>query len=42
MVRNIIDRRARVVKARARIEEAGNMLRTTQIEGSARKSKLVY
>jgi hypothetical protein len=44
-VRNIIDRRPRVLRARARIEEAStHLIKTTSyIEtGSARKSKLNY
>jgi hypothetical protein len=44
IVRNLIDRKPRVLRARARIEEAGaHLMKTTYIEsGSARKSKLNY
>ena len=44
IVRNLIDRKARVVKARAKVEEAGvHLTRTTSyVEGSGRKSKLMY
>lgn len=42
-MRNLIDRRARVVKARAKVEEVGVMMtRSTGYEGSGRKSKLMY
>lgn len=43
IVRNLIDRKARVLKARAKVEDAGVMLtRTIVYDGSARKSKLNY
>jgi hypothetical protein len=45
IVRNLIDRKGRVLRARARIEEAGSMLikTTTYVEsGSGRKSKINY
>ena len=45
LVRNLIDRKTRVIKARAKIEDAGAMMtRTTlyAVEGSGRKSKLMY
>ena len=44
VVRNLIDRKTRVIKARTRIEEVGNqtMTRATVYEGSGRKSKLMY
>ena len=43
VVRNLIDRKARVVKARAKIEDAGAMMtRTVIYEGSGRKPKLMY
>jgi hypothetical protein len=43
IVRNLIDRKTRVLKARSKIEEAGVMMtRTTVYEGSGRKSKLMY
>ena len=44
-MRNLIDRRARVVKARSRVEEAGaHFTRTTSVyvDNSGRKSKLMY
>lgn len=43
IVRNLIDRKARTLKARAKIEEASLMItRSTAYEGSGRKSKLIY
>ena len=43
VVRNLIDRKVRVVRARAKIEEAGTLYtRSTVYEGSGRKSKLMY
>lgn len=43
IVRNLIDRKARVLKARNRVDEAGSLLsRTSHHEGSGRKSKLMY
>lgn len=43
IVRNLIDRKARVLKARSKIEEASLMItRSTGYEGSGRKSKLIY
>lgn len=43
MVRHLVDRKARVMKARAKVEEVGVMMtRTNVYEGSGRKSKLMY
>ena len=44
IVRNLIDRKGRVVKARARVEQAGvHFTRTTgYVDNSGRKSKLMY
>lgn len=43
IVRNLIDRKVRVVKARAKVEDTGVMMtRSTGYEGSGRKSKLGY
>ena len=44
-MRNLIDRKNRVIKARGKIEEVGShFARTTSmyVEGSGRKSKLMY
>lgn len=43
-MRNIIDRKGRVIRARARVEEAGTMLvKSSYVEvGSGRKSKINY
>jgi len=44
IVRNLIDRKGRVLKARAKVEDAGVMLTRTMVysDGSARKSKINY
>ena len=44
IVRNLIDRKGRVLKARAKVENAGALLTKTTmyVDGSGRKSKLNY
>ena len=43
IVRNLIDRKHRVVKARVKIEDANVLvIKTTGYDGSGRKSKLNY
>ena len=42
IVRNLIDRKARVIRVKARVDEAGGLLKTTNYEASTRKSKLNY